>query len=374
MKISDVIEILEQWAPRWTAWERDNVGLQVGDPSRPARRVLITLDVTAEVIEEAIKRRVDLIVSHHPLVFRPLPSVAASDEVGRLVLKLAEKRIALYSAHTNLDFARGGVSMSLAEQIGLRSIRFLVPLKDTLAKIAVFVPEGHVERVRSAMANAGAGKIGEYSSCAFATPGHGSFRGSDLSTPVIGKAGQLEVVPEIRLEMAAPRSDVDGIVRAMKAVHPYEEVAYDVYRIENPSTSAGMGAIGDLVRPEPVSAFLRRVRRTLKAPVLRHTVPTVRSVRTVAVCSGSGSELLPEAIRAGADAFITADVRYHAFHEASGRILLVDAGHWETERVVVPAVAARLRGGAEERRAAIQVFVSRQSTNPIRSTVGASVA
>jgi dinuclear metal center YbgI/SA1388 family protein len=374
MTIADIIRTLEAWAPRWTAWERDNVGLQVGDPRRSVRRVLVTLDVTPAVVEEAVRRKVELIVSHHPLLFRPTASITSSDEVGRMILALAERRITLYSAHTNLDFAPGGVSMCLAQRLGLQSVRFLVPLKDTLAKVAVFVPEGHVRRVRSAMADAGAGVIGEYASCAFAAPGQGSFRGSATTNPAVGTAGQLEEIPEVRLEMVAPRADVPGVVRAMKAVHPYEEVAYDVYPLDNPSTTAGMGAVGELAAPVTPSVFLRGIRRSLAPAALRHTVPGTRRIRTVAVCAGSGSDLLPDAIRSGADAFVTADVRYHAFHAATGSILLVDAGHWETERVVLPEIAKRIRTAAAERRAVLEVLISQKSLNPIRSTVGASVA
>ena len=369
MTIREIIEVLEEWAPRWMAWERDNVGLQVGDADRAVRRILVALDVTPAVVREAIARHADLVVSHHPLLFRPPSSITASDEVGRMVLALAEHRIAAFAAHTNLDFTRGGVSMVLAERLGIRSPKFLVPLKGTMAKIAVFVPDGHVERVRGAMAEAGAGVIGEYHSCAFTSSGRGSYYASEAAHPFIGKPGRLEEVPETRLEMVAPRPAVEAVIQAMKTVHPYDEVAFDLYHLENASTTAGMGAIGELARSESARSFLQRVRRTLKASAVRSTVPASSRIRTVAVCSGSGSDLLGEAIRSGADAFVTADVRYHAFQSATGRILLIDAGHWETEQVVVPVIAARLRAAAS-RRSSLKVLISRQSINPIRGTAG----
>jgi dinuclear metal center YbgI/SA1388 family protein len=374
MTIREITDILEEWAPRWMAWEKDSVGLQVGDASRPARRILVTLDVTPAVVREAISRRTDLIVAHHPLLFRPPSSITTADDTGRLILECARRRIAVYAAHTNLDFTRGGVNTVLAHRIGIDAPRFLSPLKGTLAKIAVFVPDGHVERLREAMTEAGAGVIGAYSACAFTASGRGTFRGSDDSNPFVGKPGRLEEVPETRLEMLAPRAKVEAVLRAVRAVHPYDEVAYDVYPLENLSTVAGMGAIGELAKPEPVKRFLERIRRTLKADALRHTEPVASRIKTVAMSSGSGSDQLHEAIQAGADAFITADVRYHTFQSAAGRILLIDAGHWETEQLIVPVIADRLRTEAVARRTKIEVVVSRQSINPIRWSTGPAVA
>jgi dinuclear metal center YbgI/SA1388 family protein len=372
MLIRDVIELMESWAPRWTAWSKDNVGLQVGDASRTVRRILIALDVVPAVVQEAIHRRVDLIVSHHPLLFRPPSSITASDPTGSMVLLLAEKMIGVFSAHTNLDFAQDGVSMTLAKKLGITSPRFLSPLSDTLAKIIVFVPEGHVDRVRSAMAASGAGVIGEYSSCSFASSGRGSFLGSSSANPYMGAAGTLEFVDEVRLEMVAPRAEIDRVIRAMKSVHPYEEAAYDVFSLQNPSTTAGMGAIGDLPKSLTTNQFLATVHRKLRPSGMRHSASKASRIRRVAVCSGSGSDLLNDAVQAGADAFVTADIRYHSYHSAEGRILLVDAGHWETENVVVPVIASRLKAAARAQNAAVQVYISQRSTNPVRSAERAS--
>lgn len=363
MKIAEIEQIIESWAPKWTAWERDNVGLQVGDRTRNITSVLVALDITEQVVKEARAKKVGLIVSHHPLLFRPPAAVTASNDIGRWILQLVESKIAVYSAHTNLDFTKHGVSFALAERLGLTNIRFLSPLKGTRAKIVVFVPQGYVDRVAEAMSTAGAGVIGEYEACSFRLSGTGTFRGSSETHPFIGKAGHLETAEEVRLEMIAPRARVQAIVSAMKQVHPYEEVAYDVYPLDNDDPNYGMGAIGELKRPQPLQTFLQHTKRALKAEALRYSGDPRRRVKIVAVCGGSGSDLLPEAQSRNADVFITADIRYHTFH-AAGPLVLVDAGHWETEHVILEPLAERLRQAARKRNERLQVYVTRHSTNP----------
>ena len=368
MRVKDIAEALEAWAPPWVAWERDNVGLQVGNGQALGRRILLALDVTEAVVREAVRRRVQLIVSHHPLLFRPPKTIVDSNPVGRLVLSLAEQKIAVYSAHTNLDFIRDGVSFTLAQALGVQQVRFLSPLKDLLAKLIVFVPAAHVNSVRTAMARAGAGRIGEYDECSFEIFGHGTFKGSQDSRPVVGARGQLERIDEVRLEMVLPRARVRDVVDAMKRAHPYDEVAYDVFLLDNESPNYGSGAVGTLERHLTLSAFLRRVRTQLKANVVRYVGNPRATIKTVVVCGGSGSELLNDAIRAHADAFVTADVRYHTFHEADGRIALIDAGHWETEHVVLPEMKKRLLRAASARKEHLEIMISRTPTNPIHST------
>lgn len=367
MTINDLAKSLEAWAPRWVAWERDNVGLQVGDGKRKPRRALVTLDVTPEVLHEAIRKKVDLIVSHHPLLFRAPKNVTVEDPIGEMVLRLIENRIAVYSAHTNLDFVKNGVSFAVADALGLKNTSFLAPLTDQMAKIAVFVPVGHVEKVSQAMAEAGAGIIGEYSECSFRTRGTGTFRGSEKAKPFLGSTGVLETTEEVRVEMIAPRARVSAIVQAMKQVHPYEEVAYDIYPLLNPDPNHGMGAIGNLSRPLTLVQFLQLVRRKLNARAIRYTAGKERVIRRVAVCGGSGSDLLNNAIAAHADAFVTADVRYHTFHDARGRIALIDAGHWETEHVVLRPLAKMVEQAAAQHGARLDVLLTRVSTNPIQS-------
>ncbi len=364
MTIAEVEQCMDSWAPRWTAWERDNVGLQVGDRQRRVRRMLVCLDVTEAVVDEAIDKKIDLIIAHHPLLFRPPSAVVTSEPVGNLVLRLAEHRIALYASHTNLDSAKDGVNFALARTLGLQQPKFLQPLQETLVKVVVFVPHDHVDSVASAMSDAGAGMIGEYESCSFRLEGKGTFRGSSASTPFVGKKGKLESVEEVRLEMIAPRARISAIVESMRRVHPYEEVAYDVYPLLNSNPNYGLGVIGTLPRPHTLRSFLQQARQALRAEALRYAGDLKQRVRRVAVCGGSGSDLLSTAVAAGADVFVTADVRYHTYHAAEGRIALVDAGHWETEQVVLPVVAERLREFVSSKRGRVQVFITQQNTNP----------
>ncbi len=358
--------MFEEWAPKWVAWEKDNVGLQLGDKQRSVTKVLVTLDVTKQTVAEAIAKKTELIISHHPLLFRSPSAITTSDGIGKLILQLAEHRIALFSAHTNLDFAKGGVSFALAESLGLENIRFLSPIKNSLAKIVTFVPEDHVRRVMHAMTQAGAGVIGEYSSCSFSTKGRGSFCGSILSNPFVGKRGSLEFVEETRLEMVAPRASVNGLITAMKAVHPYQEVAYDIYLVENPNPNFGIGALGTLSKPQSLGTFLKVIKQTLGSGTLRFTGSAASKIQNVAVCGGNGNDLLSDAIAAQADVFITGDVRYHTFHSAVGTIALVDAGHWETEHIILKPIADRLRSAARAANKPLTVLVTKYITNPIQ--------
>jgi dinuclear metal center YbgI/SA1388 family protein len=366
LTVANIIEVLNEWAPKWTAWEKDNVGLQVGNLQSKVTKILVTLDVSKQVVQEAIHLKVELIISHHPLLFRPPSAITAGDPIGELVLRLAKQNISLFSAHTNLDHAHGGVSFALAETLGLQEVRFLSPLNNSLAKIIIFVPEGYVEQILSALTAEGAGVIGNYSSCSFGAKGTGSFRGSSASNPFSGKKDQLEFVDETRLEMIAPRAILPSVVAAIRRVHPYEEPAYDIYAVENPHTNFGMGALGRLPRPRPLRTFLSSAKRILGANALRFTGNLTRPVQSIAVCGGAGSDLLPDAIAAKADVFLTADVKYHVFQKAQDTIALVDAGHWETERVILKPLVARLYSATRALREPLKVFITKQNTNPVK--------
>ena len=355
---------MEAWAPTWTAWERDNVGLQLGDATRRVRRIGIALDITEEVVDEAIRRKTDLLVSHHPLFFHPPRTITSEDRIGALALRLLENKIAVYSAHTNLDSTEGGVNTTLAKALGLTDVRFLSPLTGALVKLAVFVPVGHTDVVHRALSENGAGIIGTYTGCSFNTPGIGTFTAGEGSNPYIGTTGRLETAEEIKVEAVVPRALLSRIVRAVRTVHPYDEMAYDVYPVENPDPTYGMGAIGTLARSLTLPSFLRIVKKAVGATHLRVS-GSPRSVRTVAVCGGSGSDLISRARSAGADVFVTGDVKYHAHQESSRHFAIVDAGHWETEHLVLPEIARRLRLAMKQRRAAGQVYVTRTHTNPM---------
>ncbi len=337
--IRDIAGALEAWAPPGSAQSYDNVGLQVGDAARRVERALIALDLTPAVLEEARRHGATLILTHHPLLFKPLRSLTAGDFVSSLALRLAEAGVALYSIHTTLDAAPGGVSFALAETLGLEAPRFLDTFGESLYKLAVFVPADHFEAVRAALAEAGAGRIGDYEACAFAYPGRGFFRPGEAANPFIGEAGgPLESVEEMKLEVEVARWDLDGVLRALRAAHPYEEVAYDVYPVVQRYTRAGLGAVGRLPAPMPLAAFLQRVAERLEAASLRYVGEPQAQVETVAVCGGSGSSFTRQALAAGADAYVTADVTYHTFFDVLDeagrpRMALIDAGHYETEAV-----------------------------------------
>jgi dinuclear metal center YbgI/SA1388 family protein len=368
-----ICDILEAWAPKGAALtpERfggfeDNVGLQIGDSQKEVKNILVALDVTREVIREAVTRQIDLLIVHHPLLFRPLKTIRVSDSVGKLVYELVQHDIALYVAHTNLDLTKGGVSVALAKALGLQKIDFLRRCNGLLKKIAVFVPVEYVDRVTEAMARGGAGIIGNYELCSFRTAGTGTFKPMVGATPFLGSAcgiGEFEKAEEIRLEMLAPAWAVNNVIQEMKRVHPYEEVAYDVYPVEQDDVNYGYGAIGSLPEPTTLREYIAVVKETLKVSALRYAGDVSASVQTIAVCGGSGSFLLGDAIQRRADVFITADVRYHTFHDAVGRIALIDAGHYETEQFIIPEICAMLQQRLDTQNVAVHATTI--VTNPM---------
>lgn len=335
--ISEIAKALETWAPPGSAQSYDNVGLQVGDGSRPVQRALIALDLTPAVIEEAHQHDATLIITHHPLIFKPLPTLTPDGFVSGLALRLAEAGIALYSIHTNLDAAPGGVSFALAEHLGLHDVRFLDTFGESLYKLATFVPPSHLDVVREALEQAGASQSRVYEAVATASPLRDFSRPGETAPPGTGTTrGDRASVVEIKLEVEVARWDLSRIVRALKAAHPYEEVSYDVYPVEQPNTQVGLGAVGRLAAPMPLAAFLAHVTERLQAGSLRYVGNPETTVETVAVCGGSGSSFTRHALHAGADAYVTADVTYHKFFEVldldgQPRMALIDAGHYETE-------------------------------------------
>jgi len=367
MTVDDIAHIMETWAPHWTAWERDNVGLQLGERTRRVRRVGVALDITDAVVDEAIRKKADLLISHHPLFFNPPKNITSDDRIGAMALRLIERRIAVFSSHTNLDSVRGGVNTTLARSLGLKKVSFLTPLSDILVKLAVFVPVGHTADIRRALSSTGAGVIGHYTSCTFNTPGVGTFKAERSAHPYIGSSGRFETADEVKVEAVVPRALLERTVAAIRAVHPYDEIAYDVYPVENPDVTYGLGAIGTLSAPTTLDLFLRRVRRVTGARHVRYS-GSAATVRTVAVCGGSGSDYIRHARDAGADVYITADVRYHAHQESTRQFAIIDAGHWETEHLVLPEIAGRLRSSMGRGTAAPKVYVTRINTNPVHTS------
>lgn len=343
--------------------ERDNPGLQVGSGKNTVKNILLSLELTMDVINESIAKECNLIITHHPLIFHPVKSLDfQKDKNSMLIEKLIKNDLTLFSAHTNLDFTKNGVSFELAKILGLKGIDFLVNLSANQYKISVFVPVEHVEEVADAVFNAGGGIIGEYSRCSFRTGGTGTFFGANKTSPFLGEQGKQEQVTEIKLEAIADSWKLGEIISAVINAHPYEEPAYDIYPLKNKNTNYGMGAVGELDKPMGREEFLKYVSEKLKAKCLKYTSGKSESIKKIAVCGGAGTELLKEAVLAGADAFVTADVKYHTFHDAQGKILLVDAGHYETEIHVLNQIEKELTAAAENN---FKIFKYSGSTNPV---------
>ena len=369
MTVREIAEVMEAWAPRAIAWEKDNVGLLIGSPSKTVRRIMVALDVTDAVVAEARKRSVDLLITHHPLMFNGIRKITDGDRDGRLIQALIHNNIALYAAHTNLDFTVNGVSSALARMIGLQETAVLHGENGRYTKIAVFVPATHAGSVAQAMMDAGAGQIGNYDSCSFRSKGQGTFRPLEGTTPFIGTHGKLESVDELRVELICPTWKTDSILHAMRATHPYEQPAYDLYALANSSQEYGAGIVGTLAIPVPFANFLTHLHSALNVPSLRYTGDVRKKISRVAVCGGSGADLISAAIRMGADAFVTADIRYHAFQDAEGMIALVDAGHFETESPIVHEIVSTVRAACRNRKKTVTVFAAQQSRNPVQYSV-----
>jgi dinuclear metal center YbgI/SA1388 family protein len=365
MRVRDIQDQLHHWAPRMTAMERDNVGIQCGDPEGAVRGILLCLDITEDIVSDALRKKANLVVSHHPLLYHSLKHLTPATHTERTLTALVRHDVAAIAAHTNLDAAPDGTSHALARVLGIVDPQTLKRLSHLQVKLTTFVPATHVDSVADAMSGAGAGIIGNYDRCSFRIGGTGTFRGNAGSSPAIGTRGSLEHVDEVRLEMVVERDRLPAVLDALRKTHPYEEVAYDVYPVENAHPRYGMGAIGDLPRPVSLTAFLRRVRNTLGTGALRFTGDPGLRVRRIAVCGGSGSDLLELAVADSADVLVTADIPFHRFQDAVGRIALVDAGHHETEYPVLTTLAARIREECRQRGAQIPVAISAVRTNPV---------
>lgn len=331
MRIKDIIQIIEQIAPLPLQEDFDNSGLQVGDVNREAAGVLVCIDVTENVIDEAISLGCNLIVAHHPLAFRPFKSLTGRNYVERCMIKAIQNDIAVYAAHTNLDNASGGVNFRLADMLGLQNVRILSPQKNALLKLVTFVPETHAGYVRTALFNAGAGNIGNYDSCSFNLLGEGTFRAGEDARPFVGEIGGLHREKEVRIETILPRYKQNEVLRTLLAVHPYEEPAYDFYALANTWAQAGSGIVGTLPEPMSEQEFLFLLKDVFNLTTIQHTKMQSRDIRDVAVCGGSGAFLLPQAVAYGADAFVTGEAKYNDFYDVEGRLLFAVVGHYESE-------------------------------------------
>lgn len=332
MKLREITSFLESIAPPAFQEDYDNSGLIVGHPDMEITGALISLDCTESIVEEAIEHGCNLIISHHPIVFKGLKKFNGNNYVERVVIKAIRHEIAIFAIHTNLDHVSEGVNRKICDRLGVINCRILSPKSGILRKIVTFCPFNHSDIVRKAMFDAGAGHIGQYSDCSFNLEGTGTFKATDGANPFVGEIGKQHYEQEIRMELIYPAYLEKNILAALHQAHPYEEVAYDLYSLNNQYAQVGSGMIGSLENDMDELEFLKFAKDRLKAKVVRHTALRSKKIRRVAVCGGSGSFLLQNAIRAGADIFITADFKYHEFFDADGKIIIADVGHFESEQ------------------------------------------
>ena len=365
MKCIEIIKNIENWAPKEIAWQKDNVGLQIGDTDKRIKNILLCLEVNDRVVEEALKNNCNLIISHHPFFFSPLKKIdIANDRKSRLIDKLIKHDIILYAAHTNLDYTQDGVSFQLAERLELQNINFLINLHSNQYKISIFVPENACDKVANAIFNSGGGIIGGYSNCSFRTKGNGTYKKSGNTRPALGKKEELRLVDEIKLEVIIDRWKLHSVLTEIKKVHPYEEIAYDLVPLDNLNLNYGIGAVGYLPKDYNLKDFLSYITHKLKIDNFRYTNGKKKIIRKVAVCGGSGSEYFHDAISKNCDAYITADIKYHSFQDAEQEIFLIDAGHYETEIFSLNEIRKRIVYHLNNKKD-IKVYLYSGSTNPV---------
>lgn len=366
--IGKIAAYIEELAPPAWAESWDNVGLQAGDPSRPAARVLVALELTDAVAEEALRERVSLVVLHHPPIYKPLKALRFDTGAGRRLERLLLAGVGIYAAHTNLDVATGGTNDALAAAVGLLEPEVLLKAgEERYVKLVVFVPEGHEEAVRDALARAGAGHIGNYSHCTFQAPGTGTFLPLAGTHPFIGEQGKLEYAREFRLETILPESRVRAAVSAMLGAHPYEEAAYDLYPLLNAGPARGHGRIGGLPEAVSLGELARRLKERLGLPFLRLAGDQSTVLTTAAVGAGSGGTLIPHAIRRGAGVLITGDISHHdAWDALDGGLCIIDIGHFASEQLVVAPLAEHIRRRLAADGLAAEVLEAKAGRDPLQ--------
>jgi len=332
MQLKEITRFIESVAPLALQESYDNSGLLIGNPADEVFGILISLDITEAIIDEAISKNLNLIVAHHPIIFSGLKKLNGKNYIERCVAKAIKNDIALYAAHTNLDSVFGGVNSKICEKLELQNCQVLAPVPGFLKKLVTFVPTADAEKVRKALFDAGAGNIGNYDSCSFNQSGFGSFRGNERTNPYVGEKNQLHFEEETRIETIFPKHIQTRVIQSLLNAHPYEEVAYDIYPLDNEFNQAGIGMIGELDSPVDELKFLQKVKETFHCSVIKHTQLLGKPIRKVAVCGGSGSSYLSKAIAQKADVFISGDFKYHQFFDAEQQIIIADIGHFESEQ------------------------------------------
>ena len=366
MKINEVIKLLEQFAPISLQEDYDNAGLITGSKDWNCNGALITLDATEDVIKEAIDKKCNLVIAHHPIVFKGLKKITGKNYVEQTIITAIKNDIAIYAIHTNLDHVINGVNGKIAEKLGLQNTRILAPKKNVLQKLAVFVPVSHTDAVKQALFTAGAGNIGNYSECSFAVEGNGTFKPAPGSRPFVGAIGERQNEVEVKIEVIFPGWLQSQVLTGMRTAHPYEEIAYDVVALENGYSSVGAGMIGELPKAATESSVLQKLKDIFKIPVIKHTHLTGKPIKKIAVCGGAGSFLTGAAIASDADMYITGDIKYHEFFDAGQNLLLADIGHYESEQFTTDLLFDLLR----EKFPNFAVLKTGVNTNPVHYFAG----
>ncbi len=335
MKVKEVIDYLESIAPLSLQEDYDNAGLLIGKADEVCKGILVSLDVTEAIVEEAIKENCNLIVAHHPIIFRGIKKLNGKNYVERTVIAAIKNDIAIYAIHTNLDNVLEGVNGKIAEKLQLKNCKALLVKEATLQKLVTFAPVKNAEKVRKALFKAGAGAIGKYDECSFNIEGSGTFRAGEGSDPYVGEIGKTHLEPEIRIEVIYPSHLQNGIIQSLKKAHPYEEVAYYIQNLENTQNDRGSGIVGELEEDITELQLLTLLKSAFGLSVIKHTALLNGPVKKIAVCGGAGIFLLPLAMAAGAKVYITSDVKYHDFFDADTRLMLADIGHYESEQFTI---------------------------------------
>lgn len=361
MKLQQLINLLQELAPQSLQESYDNAQLITGNPEQEVKGTIITLDCTEDVVNEAISKGCNVIIAHHPIVFKGLKKLTGSNYIERTIIEAIKNDIAIYAIHTNLDNVTQGVNREIGNRLGLIKMKVLSPKKGTLSKLQTYVPTEHIEKVRDALFNAGGGKIGSNDECSYSSNGVGTFRAGDGAKPFVGTLGKQHQQKEVKLEVLFANHLENQILQSLKSAHPYEEVAFDIVPISNLNQEIGSGMIGDLREAMNENDFLKQLSQSFNAKVIRHTKLLNKEVKTIAYCGGAGSFLLPQAKAKNADVFITGDFKYHEFFDAEEDLVILDIGHFESEQFTPHLIAKYL----EDKNVTFAVLLSEVKTNPI---------
>jgi len=365
LKCGTVASIMEKIAPKRLAESWDNVGLIIGDSSSNIEKIMVCLDLPSWVVDEAIDAKVDMIITHHPVIFNAIKKINSDTALGKKIMKLIKNNISVYASHTNLDLARGGLNDIFARQLGFEKTNIMkTMIEEKLYKIITYVPEGYEDKVLEQMCKAGAGFIGNYSNCSFRVKGVGAFKPEEGTNPFIGEEGKLEKVNEYRVETVVPEEFLNNVIKSMLKAHPYEEVAYDIFELKNEGKSIGYGRIGLLENKVTLASYAAFVKKTLGLDKVTYSGPPEAEIKTVALLNGSGNSFISAARFAGADVLVTGDLQYHQIIDAlEDGIYVIDAGHFGTEKIMIKAVSDYLRTTLESLGYTVEIVESKSNAD-----------